>query len=100
MAGLPRSFEAQTVDLMRASGTLGSVASQLLSHCVENSPGWIGTQRCRSEGHDSELKQTYASLIQLEHPPRLVLDIGANYGTHSIIFLSHDIETVSFEPNP
>ena len=50
-------------------------------------------------GHDSELKETYSLLVQLEHPPRLVLDIGANYGTHSMFFLSHGIQTISFEPN-
>ena len=29
-----------------------------------------------------------------------MLDIGANRGTHSIIFLIHGIATVPFEPNP
>ena len=51
-------------------------------------------------GNDAEIKRTYATLIQLERPPRLVLDIGANRGTHSIIFLIHGIGTVPFEPNP
>jgi FkbM family methyltransferase len=51
-------------------------------------------------GNDAEIKQTYATLIQLERPPRLVLDIGANRGTHSILFLIHGIATVPFEPNP
>jgi FkbM family methyltransferase len=51
-------------------------------------------------GQDPELKQTYASLIQLASPPRLVLDIGANYGTHSIVFLINNIPVVPFEPNP
>jgi FkbM family methyltransferase len=50
-------------------------------------------------GHDPEIKQTYATLIQLERPPRLVVDVGTNYGTHSIIFLINDIATISFEPN-
>lgn len=50
--------------------------------------------------HEPEIKRTYNTLMQLERPPRLVLDIGANYGTHSIIFLVHGIPTVSFEPNP
>jgi FkbM family methyltransferase len=52
------------------------------------------------EGHEPELKTTYATLLRMKNPPRLVLDIGANYGTHSILFLTHGIETISFEPNP
>jgi FkbM family methyltransferase len=51
-------------------------------------------------GHDQEIKHTYETLLRLTAPPRVVLDIGANYGTHSIIFLMSGIETVSFEPNP
>jgi FkbM family methyltransferase len=51
-------------------------------------------------GHEPELKETYAAFVRLNHPPRLVLDIGANYGTHSIVFLRHGIQTISFEPNP
>ena len=51
-------------------------------------------------GHDSELKQTYRSLAKLEHPPRVVFDIGANYGTHSLLLLALGIQTISFEPNP
>lgn len=50
-------------------------------------------------GHETEIKQTYESLLRLENPPRLVLDVGANYGTHSILFLIHGIPTISFEPN-
>ncbi len=50
-------------------------------------------------GHEPELKATYDFFISLKNPPQLVLDIGANYGTHSIIFLSHCIRTISFEPN-
>jgi FkbM family methyltransferase len=50
-------------------------------------------------GHESDIKQTYESLLRLETPPRLVLDVGANYGTHSILFLIHGVPTISFEPN-
>jgi FkbM family methyltransferase len=50
-------------------------------------------------GHEPELKATYACLVRLQRPPRTVLDVGANYGTHSIVFLSHDVRTISFEPN-
>ena len=50
-------------------------------------------------GHDIEVKQTYAALLKLERPA-LFLDVGANYGTHSILFLSAGVATISFEPNP
>jgi FkbM family methyltransferase len=50
-------------------------------------------------GHDVEIKETYAAIIQSAERPDVFLDIGANYGTHSLLFLAHQIETVSFEPN-
>lgn len=50
-------------------------------------------------GHETEIKRSYEFLIQLSARPRLILDIGANYGTHSILFLVHGIRTISFEPN-
>ncbi len=51
-------------------------------------------------GHDMEIKETYANLIFSPQKPDLFIDIGANYGTHSLLFLAHGITTVSFEPNP
>src|SRR5437667_2890756 len=43
-------------------------------------------------GHDIEVKQTYESLIGLSSmKPDLFIDIGANYGTHSVLFLVHGI---------
>lgn len=50
-------------------------------------------------GHDIEVKQTYSSLIQSSARPEQFIDIGANYGTHSLLFLVHGIETITFEPN-
>lgn len=50
-------------------------------------------------GHDVEVKQVYRHLICSDERPDLFIDIGANYGTHSILFLAHGIETISFEPN-
>jgi FkbM family methyltransferase len=50
-------------------------------------------------GHNNEVKATYENLI-LSGMAKVVFDIGANYGTHSLLFLSHDIKTISFEPNP
>ena len=51
-------------------------------------------------GHEIEIKQTYAALITSDQRPTLFLDVGANYGTHSILFLSVGVPVIAFEPNP
>jgi FkbM family methyltransferase len=51
-------------------------------------------------GHDVEVKESYEALFRLDAPPRVVLDVGTNFGTHSILFLVSKKRTVSFEPNP
>jgi FkbM family methyltransferase len=50
-------------------------------------------------GHELEIKQTYLYLLR-DQRPSLFLDVGANYGLHSLLFLSHGVPAVSFEPNP
>ncbi|MCI5120000.1 MAG: FkbM family methyltransferase [Candidatus Electrothrix sp. AUS4] len=51
-------------------------------------------------GNDLEVKSTYQNLLQSStHKPELFVDVGANYGTHSLLFLSQGIETITFEPN-
>ncbi len=50
-------------------------------------------------GHEVEIKATYASLIRSSRRPELFIDIGTNYGTHSLLFLVHGIDSISFEPN-
>lgn len=49
---------------------------------------------------DIEVKQTYSTMLSSDAPPTLFLDIGANYGTHSILFSSVGIPVIAFEPNP
>lgn len=49
-------------------------------------------------GHEPEIKRTYLEILR-ERPPKLFLDVGANYGLHSLLFLVHGVPTVSFEPN-
>ena len=51
-------------------------------------------------GHDIEIKQTYANLLSSHARPDVFLDVGANYGTHSLLFLAAGISTISIEPNP
>jgi FkbM family methyltransferase len=50
-------------------------------------------------GHDIEVKETYEFLLSQDNKPDLFVDIGANYGSHSLLFLCHGIETITFEPN-
>lgn len=54
--------------------------------------------RIFSIGHDIEVKKYYFSRI-LNKCPSQFIDIGANYGMHSLIFLSHGISTTYIEPN-
>ena len=50
-------------------------------------------------GHDTEIKETYLDLIG-RRAVDLFVDVGANYGMHSMLFLCNDIRTVTVEPNP
>jgi len=51
-------------------------------------------------GHDLEIKQTYAALLTSSQRPDCFMDVGANYGMHSMLFMSAGIAVVAFEPNP
>lgn len=51
-------------------------------------------------GHDAEVKQTYLAILSSKQRPDLFVDVGANYGPNSLIFLVHGVRTISFEPNP
>lgn len=51
-------------------------------------------------GHDYEIKEFYEKQITSLSPPKCFLDIGANFGTHSLLFLKSGIRTISIEPNP
>ncbi len=50
------------------------------------------------EGHDAEVKETYEYII-LNRKPDIFIDIGTNFGGHSLIFLCQGIDVFSFEPN-
>jgi FkbM family methyltransferase len=50
-------------------------------------------------GHDVLVKESYRNLLRFSGRPDLFIDIGANYGTHSILFLVCGVRTISFEPN-
>jgi len=62
---------------------------------------WLDWETALSiTGHDVEVKATYAAFLRGMRRPDLFIDVGGNYGTHSILFLAHGVETVTFEPNP
>src|SRR5262245_16874733 len=50
-------------------------------------------------GHDVLVKESYRNLLRFSKRPDLFIDIGANYGTDSILFLVCGVRTISFEPN-
>src|SRR5262245_38673232 len=50
-------------------------------------------------GHDFSVKQTYRSLLRSSIRPDFFIDVGANFGVHSLLFLACHIKTISFEPN-
>lgn len=51
-------------------------------------------------GHDQEVKQTYSAIFASEMKPAQFIDVGANYGSHSLLAAKAGVPTLSFEPNP
>ena len=51
-------------------------------------------------GHDAEIKDFYVKILHSRFRPNVFYDIGANYGTHTALFLSAGVRSVAFEPNP
>ena len=50
-------------------------------------------------GHDAPVKETYANILASRHRPDVFVDIGANYGTHSLLHAASGVRTIAFEPN-
>lgn len=51
-------------------------------------------------GHDLEVKMIYHALLAADRRPAVFLDVGANFGTHSLLMVANGIPTFTFEPNP
>jgi len=51
-------------------------------------------------GYDAELHALYETLLRGPRPPRVVFDVGAHYGFHTLRFLVHGARVLAFEPNP
>jgi FkbM family methyltransferase len=47
-----------------------------------------------------EIKSTHASIISSAQRPDIFVDVGANYGTHSLLLMVHGVEAIAVEPNP
>lgn len=60
---------------------------------------WLDWGLVFMTAHDWEITQTNLNLIRTD-PPKLFVDIGANYGTHSLLHLCNNIPSLTFEPNP
>ena len=50
-------------------------------------------------GHDTPVKQFYSALLKSDLKPNSFFDIGANYGTHTVLMESQGIQSHAFEPN-
>ena len=44
--------------------------------------------------------RTYEAFLRSPQSPKLFVDIGANFGTHSLLMAKAGLDVVSFEPNP
>jgi FkbM family methyltransferase len=76
-------------------------AGQRIKMPLRNKKLWLDWDNAVSIlGHDIEVKKTYENILNSNFRPKSFFDVGANYGTHSLLFLVHDIRTTSFEPNP
>jgi FkbM family methyltransferase len=51
-------------------------------------------------GYDPAIHALYEALVRGPRPPRVVFDVGANYGLHALRFLVHGARVLAFEPNP
>jgi FkbM family methyltransferase len=68
---------------------------------IRNGKLWLDWDNAVSiTGHDPEIKRTYENILRSEYKPTVFFDVGANYGTHSLLFLTHGVQSVAFEPNP
>jgi FkbM family methyltransferase len=75
-------------------------AGKIIKMPLRNSNLWLDWDLALAiSGHDSEVKETYENLVN-KQKLKVVFDLGANYGTHSLLFLVHGIKTISFEPIP
>lgn len=94
-----RLFQNTTADIREGEWD-AEFAGKIIKMPLRNSNLWLDWDLALAiTGHDSEVKETYANLVR-QGKLKVVFDLGANYGTHSLLFLVHGFKTVSFEPIP
>lgn len=81
-------------------GWTARVAGMLVRLPLRGDRMWLDWDQAVSiAGHEPAVKQAYAQFLNGALRPDLFVDVGANYGTHSLLFLSAGVRTLSFEPN-
>lgn len=66
---------------------------------ISRGRAWLDWENAVSTmGHEVGVKEQYRRLIEARAVD-LFVDVGANHGTHSLLFLAHGIPTLTFEPN-
>ncbi len=99
-------FHSRYSKIFRPGGSVspGQWTIDFLDHVIHlplrPSLSWLDWDYALSVlGHDAEIKETYAALIESDQRPALFIDVGANYGTHSILFSVVGIPIIAIEPN-
>jgi hypothetical protein len=59
---------------------------------------WLST--VGFHGYDLEIYALFVRLLRGPRPPRVVFDVGANYGLHALRFLVQGARVLAFGPNP
>lgn len=102
-----RLFHAAFAKLFRSRLALaglppwqGSFMSYSFKIPLRQSELWLDWDTALSlSGHDGEVKATYQNLLN-SHALQVFFDVGANYGTHSLLMSLAGMRTIAFEPNP
>jgi FkbM family methyltransferase len=100
-------FYSKYAKIFRRNGTVAPgiwtvlFADRTIKMPMRPSWSWLDWDHAVSiVGNDITIKQTYEALVSSDERPSLFMDVGANYGTHSVLFLAVGIPIIAFEPNP
>lgn len=92
-------FRDRTAGIPNGTWTI-NFAGNHIALPLRESASWLDWDQAVSVlGHEVPIKETYESLLNQSVKPDLFVDIGANYGTHSLLFLVSGVPVITFEPN-
>lgn len=95
-----KTFRETDANVSEGEWTVNFIGKEI-KFPLRNESMWLDWDNAISIiGHDTDVKITYETLIKSRFRPKVFFDVGANYGTHSLLFLSQGVSVVSFEPNP